>query len=110
MSSSATTADELGAAGTEELVMQSVADAMTNASKTASAHAAKVTQAVSDAGPLALQSVSRAAYTGAYFVAYAVVYPVVFGVHLLPQQNAIMKGFRDGGRAAKDAVDARGRE
>ncbi len=109
MPASATTADEPGAAGSEELVMQSVADAMTNASKTATRHAAKVNQAVGDVVPVALESVSRAAYTGAYFLSYAVVYPVVLGAHILPQQNAVMRGFRDGGRAAKGAVDARGR-
>ncbi|MGD0106157.1 MAG: hypothetical protein ABSC06_19270 [Rhodopila sp.] len=47
------------------------------------------------------------AYTGAYFVAYAVVYPVVFVAQSLPQENAVMKGFRDGGRAATDALNAR---
>jgi hypothetical protein len=107
MSSTATTADEPGSAGTDESVMQAVADAMTNASQTATRHAAKVSRVVGDGSAQALESVSHAAYTGAYCLAYAVVYPVTFGVRLLPQENAVMRGFRDGGRAATDAVGAR---
>jgi hypothetical protein len=85
-------------------MMQSVADAMTDASRTASVHAGKATRAIAKAGPSAMLSMSRMAYTGAYFVAYGVVFPVLFMAHAIPGNNAVMKGFQDGGRAARDAV------
>ncbi len=110
MSASATTLDEHGASETDELVMQSVSDAMSHASRTATDHATKATKAVAAAGPKMMRSASRLAYTSAYFMAYAVVYPAVFVAQALPQENAVMKGFRDGGRAATDALSPRGHD
>ena len=70
----------------------------------ASEHALKVKQTISEAGPLALRGLSRVAYSSSYWVAYGVVYAVVFVVRSLPQENPPMHGFRDGGRAAMDAL------
>ncbi len=46
------------------------------------------------------------AYTGSYVLAYGIVYAAVFVVQSLPQENSIMQGFRDGGRAARDEFDS----
>jgi hypothetical protein len=110
MSASAATADERRATETEDSVMQSVSDAMSHASKTATDHATKATKAVAAAGPKMMQSASRLTYTSAYFLAYAVVYPVVFVAKALPQENPVMKGFRDGGQAATDALNVHGHD
>jgi hypothetical protein len=85
-------------------MMQSVADAMSDASRTATDHAAKVSRAVTNAAPSVMLSMSRMAYTGAYFLAYGVVYPVVFVAMAIPRENAVMKGLHDGGNAARKAL------
>jgi hypothetical protein len=102
MSDAASTADEG--------VLQSVADAMTDAATTASGHAAKVRATMSDAGPRALRSLSRVSYVSAYVISYGVVYAAVFVASALPQDNAIMHGFRDGGAAARDALNRPARD
>jgi hypothetical protein len=56
-----------------------------------------VTDAVSDIG----LTVSRATYTSAYFIAYAAVFSALFVARAVPKGNAVIKGFADGGRAAK---------
>lgn len=76
--------------------MQAVARAMRDA--------AAADDGANEAGPPALRGVSHLAYTGAYWLSYGVVYPVVFVAHLLPQENPVMHGLRDGGRAAMDAL------
>jgi hypothetical protein len=43
-------------------------------------------------------------YSGAYALAYGVVYATVFVAQSLPQENPVMHGFRDGGRAAMDEL------
>jgi hypothetical protein len=43
-------------------------------------------------------------YSGCYALAYGVVYATVFVAQSLPQDNPVMYGFRDGGRAAIDEV------
>jgi hypothetical protein len=84
--------------------MLSVADAMRDAAATAADHAEKVKGTISAAGPRTLRAVSRLAYTSAYVVSYGVVYAAVFVAYSLPSENPIMHGFRDGGRAAMDAL------
>jgi hypothetical protein len=88
----------------DDTTMQSVADAMRDASKTAADHAAKVKSTILKAGPQALRSVSSFGYTSAYVLSYGVVYAAVFVAQALPQENAIMHGLRDGGRAAMDTL------
>ena len=78
---------------------------MRDAAATASEHAAKVKASASDAGDTALQNISRLVYTGSYVLAYGVVYAPVFVARSLPQENPVMRGFRDGQRAAMDELD-----
>jgi hypothetical protein len=68
--------------------------------------AAKVEDTASEAGSNALQTISRMIYTGSYALAYGVVYATVFIAQSLPQENPIMHGLRDGGRAAMDELGA----
>jgi hypothetical protein len=51
-----------------------------------------------------LHSMSRMIYSGCYALAYGVVYAAVFAVQALPQENPVMHGFRDGGKAAVDEL------
>jgi hypothetical protein len=44
------------------------------------------------------------AYTTSYVLAYGVVYAMVYVAQSLPQDNSIMQGFRDGGRAALEEL------
>jgi ABC-type phosphate/phosphonate transport system substrate-binding protein len=92
--------------GGEEAAMQAVAAAMRDAAATASDHAAKVKESASEAGTTALESISRMVYTGSYVLAYGLVYATVFVARSLPQDNPIMRGFRDGGRAAMGELEA----
>ena len=68
---------------------------------TASEHAAP-TEA--EAGSDMLQTASRMIYSGSYALAYGVVYAVVFAVQMMPQDNPVMHGFHDGGKAAMDEL------
>jgi len=68
---------------------------------TASEHAAP-TEA--EAGSDMLQTASRMIYSGSYALAYGVVYATVLVVQLLPQDNPMMHGFHDGGKAAMDEL------
>ena len=68
---------------------------------TASVHAAP-TEA--EAGSDMLQTASRMIYSGSYALAYGLVYAVVFVVQMMPQENPLMHGFRDGGKAAMDEL------
>jgi hypothetical protein len=61
-------------------------------------------QAATEAGDDMLQSISRMIYSGSYALAYGVVYATVFVAQSLPQENAVMHGFRDGGSAAMDEL------
>ena len=89
----------------EEAAMQAVAAAMRDAAATASQHAAKVKESTSEAGASALDSISRMIYTGSYVLAYGAVYATVFVAQSLPQENPVMRGFRDGGRAAMEELE-----
>ena len=51
-----------------------------------------------------LQTLSRMVYSGSYALAYGVVYAVVFAVQMMPQDNPVMHGFHDGGKAAVDEL------
>jgi hypothetical protein len=91
-----------GASGADEAAMHSIAEAMRDAAATASEHAAMARQSVNDAGPKALEAISHMVYTGSYVFAYGVVYAAVFVAQSLPQENPVIRGLRDGGRAAVD--------
>jgi hypothetical protein len=49
-------------------------------------------------------SLSKLAYSGAYACSYGLTYAAVFLVNVLPSDNAAMRGFSDGARAAIDAL------
>ena len=85
----------------------SVADAMREAIHSADEGTAKSSskERPKAAAPDVMHSLSRFAYTGSYMVAYGVVYASVFVAKSLPQDNPVMEGFIDGGKAAVDAVN-----
>jgi hypothetical protein len=89
----------------EETALHAVAAAMRDAAATASEHAAKVKESANEAGANALESISRMVYTGSYVLAYGIVYAAVFVAQSLPQENPIVRGFGDGGRAARNEFD-----
>ena len=51
-----------------------------------------------------LQTMSRMIYSGSYALSYGVVYATVFVVQMMPQENPVMHGFHDGGKAAMDEL------
>jgi hypothetical protein len=53
-----------------------------------------------------LRTISGMIYSGSYALAYGVVYAAVFVAQSLPQENPVMSGFQDGGRAAIDELGA----
>jgi hypothetical protein len=89
-------------------VVQSVGQAIRDAAATASEHAARVRQSASEAGYDPLQTISRLVYTGSYVLAYGIVYAAGLAAQSLPQDNPVMRGFRDGGRAALNQFDSEG--
>jgi hypothetical protein len=66
-------------------------------------HAAPPEKAA-EAGPDMMQTMSRMIYSGSYALAYGLVYATVFVVQLMPQDNPVMHGFHDGGKAAMDEL------
>jgi hypothetical protein len=83
-------------------------DAATATADQAADNAAKVRQTVTNGGSHALRGFSRFVYTSSYVVSYAVVFSALFVAYSLPQENPLMHGLRDGGRAAKDALKSEG--
>jgi hypothetical protein len=80
-------------------------DAIANASEDAARAQEKLREASEGLG----NSVSRFAYTSSYMLSYGIVYASVFVARSVPQDNPIVEGFIDGGRAAIEALnDARG--
>ena len=61
-------------------------------------------EAAAETGPDMMQTMSRMIYSGTYALAYGVVYATVFVIQLLPQDNPVMHGFQDGGKAAMDEL------
>jgi hypothetical protein len=94
-------------AETKDSAMNSVADAMRDAAATATEHAAKVKQTVSEAAPGAMRSLSKFTYTSAYVCSYGITYAAVFIANALPSDNAFMRGVSDGAQAAKDALETK---
>ena len=90
----------------DETVILSIPDAMREAAATAPEHGTRVKQAASAAGPEALETISQMFYTGSYVFAYDIAHATVFVAQSLPQDSPIMRGFRDGGNAAVEELDA----
>jgi hypothetical protein len=80
--------------------MRSIAAAMREAAATAEERGAAPQQSANDTGPKALEAISQMVYTGSYVLAYGIVYGAVFVAQSLPHENSLMRGLRDGGRAA----------
>jgi hypothetical protein len=89
----------------ESDALRSISEAMRDAIDQASDDAAKASEKVREVGAGAVQSLSRFAYTASYTVSYGVVYATVFVARSIPQNNPIVEGFVDGGRAALDALN-----
>jgi hypothetical protein len=104
MDGSVANAEQLGS---QDSTMGSVADAMRDAAATATEHANKVKEAMGTAGPAAVRSLSKLGYTSAYVCSYGVTYAAVFIANALPTENAVMRGFSDGARAAMDALETK---
>ena len=73
--------------------------------------AAMASEDGAEGGPLAeagasdpMEWLSRMTYSGSYALAYGLVYAVVFVAQSLPQENAMMRGLRDGGREAAEQL------
>jgi hypothetical protein len=60
-----------------------------------------------EAGSDMIDTMSRMIYSGSYALAYGIVYATVFVVQLMPQDNPVMHGFHDGGKAAMDELGRR---
>ena len=88
----------------DDQAMRAVADAVRDASKTATEHATAVQNAIVGTG--LIRSVSCIGYTSAYAIAFGIVYTAVFVTQWLPQDNPVMDGFSDGARAAMDSLRA----
>jgi hypothetical protein len=61
-------------------------------------------EAAAEAASDAMQTMSRMIYSGSYALSYGIVYAAVFVTQLLPQDNPVMHGFHDGGKAAMDEL------
>ena len=86
-----------------EPTTRSTAAASKDVEGRASEHAAPA-ETTAEAGGEMLQTASRMIYSGSYALAYGLVYAVVFVVQMMPQENPVMHGFRDGGKAAMDEL------
>ena len=85
--------------------LKSVADAMMDAVNQVTEDASRAKERISQMGPDIAHSASRFAYTTSYMISYGLVYATVFVAKSIPQENPIVEGFIDGGRAAIDAVN-----
>jgi hypothetical protein len=89
---------------TTDEAMRTVGAPMQDAATTASADRGEGLPPVRVDGSDPMQWLSRMTYTGSYALSYGVVYAAVFIAQSLPQDNAAMRGFRDGGRDAAEQL------
>ncbi len=94
-----------GTSPTREPSTRSTSSTSKDIGKVASEHAAPEEEMPAEAGSDMLLSISRMIYSASYALAYGVVYTAVFIARSLPQENPVMHGFRDGGRAAMDLLE-----
>ena len=78
---------------------------MKDAVNQATEDATRAKERISQLGPDIAHSASRFAYTTSYMISYGIVYATVFAAKSIPQENPVVEGFIDGGRAALDAVN-----
>jgi hypothetical protein len=87
---------------TAEQVRDSMADAMRDAASSATQHATAMKDAIANSGPVRI--LSRFTYSTAYALSFGIVFTAVFVTQLLPKDNPVMHGFRDGADAAMDSA------
>ena len=87
--------------------LRSAADAMALALQAAKDGAADAQERVTEMMPAIGGFVSRLTYTTCYAVSYGVVFPTLLVARAVPKDNAIVNGFVDGARAARDAIGTR---
>jgi hypothetical protein len=90
---------------TDKDPLHSISEAMRDAIRNASEDAAKAHERIRETRAGVSQSVSRFGYTSSYMISYGIVYGTVFIARALPQDNPVMEGFIDGGRAAIEALN-----
>lgn len=100
-----TTTTSAETAANESDPLRSISEAMRAAINTASEDATKARERMREAGAGVTHSASRFAYTSSYMVSYGIVYATVFLAKSVPQDNPIVEGFIDGGRAAMEALN-----
>jgi hypothetical protein len=87
--------------------LRSVADEMARALQGVKDGAADARDRVDEMIPAIGGFLSRLTYTTCYAVSYGVVFPTLLVARAVPKDNAIVNGFVDGARAARDAIDGR---
>jgi hypothetical protein len=90
--------------------LRSAADAMALALQAAKDGAADAQEKVNEMMPAIGGFLSRLTYTTCYAVSYGVVFPTLLVARAVPKDNAIVNGFVDGARAARDAIEGRYQE
>ncbi len=85
--------------------LKSIADAMEAAVEGTKEGMTRASEAVENMLPQANDLLSRFAYKTCYAISYGVVFPCVMIARSVPQNNAMVHGFIDGSRAARDMVD-----
>jgi hypothetical protein len=90
--------------------LRSAADAMALALQAAKDGAVDAQARVTQMMPAIGGFVSRLTYTTCYAVSYGVVFPTLLVARTLPKDNAIVHGFVDGARAARDALNGQNQE
>src|SRR5215470_14984788 len=89
---------------TPDQAMRAVAAAMQDAATTVSEDRVAGEQPADSSTSDPIEWLSRMTYSGSYALSYGLVYAAVFVAQSLPQENPIMRGFRDGGREAVEQL------
>ena len=66
-------------------------------------------RAASRAAPAVGSALAKTVYVAAYYASYGVVFAAVTVSRMMPSENALAHGIRDGAAAARDARTGRGR-
>lgn len=85
--------------------LHQVATAMSSAAEALKDGASDAARAVQRFVPQGKVSLSKAAYSTCYFLSYGVAFPTLFVASLLPKNNPLGNGLKDGAVAAGDMVN-----
>jgi len=85
--------------------LKTIAGALDKAVKAAKDGTAGAKAAAEKAFPAPGGFLSRFVYTTSYMFSYGVVFPAVLIAKSIPENNPVVNGFVDGGRAARDRVE-----